>query len=60
MSWNDGENERWKRTHSQLIAICMSGSMPRFAILGMSPTRSMYAALQPVPKMHAMRVLGFT
>lgn len=51
---------RAARTHSQLIAICASGSTPSPASFGMSPTRSMYAALQPVPKMTAMRVCGFT
>jgi hypothetical protein len=51
---------RARRTHSQLIAICASGSIPSGASLGMSPTRSMYAALQPVPKMTAMRVAGLT
>ena len=42
------------------MAISVSGSIPRCAILGISRTRSMYAALHPVPKIHAMRVLGFT
>ena len=56
----DAYKEDMRRTHSQLMAISISGSMPRLAILGMSLTFSMYAALQPVPKMQAMRVLGFT
>ena len=57
-STNHGESGR--PTHSQLIAISVSGSIPRLAIFGMSFTRSIYAALQPVPKMQAIRVLGFT
>ena len=46
--------------HSQLMPISASTSMPRPAIFGMSFTRSMYAALHPVPKMTAILVFGFT
>jgi len=49
-----------RHTHSQLIAMCASSSIPKFLILWISPTRSMYAALQPVPKMTAIRVRGLT
>ena len=48
----------WDRTHP--MAISMFESIPSSAILGMSLTRSMYATLQPVPKMQAIRVFGFT
>jgi hypothetical protein len=48
------------RTHSQLIPIDASSSIPRFLIFGMLSMRSIYAALQPVPKITAIRVFGLT
>lgn len=43
-------------THSQLMAISASGSIPKDLILSISDTFSMYAALHPVPNIHAIFV----
>ncbi len=41
-----------KAPHSQFIAIGESGGRFMCASFGMDPQSSMYAALQPVPKIH--------